>query len=323
MVLFPHLIGNPRAKWQLTKILSGSLPHLLVFSGPKGVCKAEFAREFAVQLIGEKERHRIESGSHPDCYMLRPEGKASIHPISAIHELLDRASRPAYSSDLKIFIIEEAHLMPASSSNALLKLLEEPKGRVYFILTSSEVGKMLPTIISRSQQIHFHAIDPSEIEKTLLTEGVEAVKAKKCAFLSLGSLKKARLAATKTQEKMDELLYSLMRHHHFSDALFLQQSLSELDTLLAAKEDESVLDKMDPILEKILLWQRDCYLLKMGLNESEIFHQDEIPALKAASTYPMLSLKRVIARISEARRALAHNVAPGQVLEHLFLRLSV
>ncbi|EKD76057.1 MAG: hypothetical protein ACD_43C00238G0001 [uncultured bacterium] len=63
----------------------------------------------------------------------------------------------------KVFIIDEVHMLSASSFNALLKILEEPPSQVIFILATTEAHKVPATVISRCQRFDFHAVGIADI----------------------------------------------------------------------------------------------------------------------------------------------------------------
>lgn len=155
-MLFSHILGNEAAKQTLIGLLEQKkLPHALLFAGPDGVGKGLFALEMAKALLGEKAHARCASGTHPDLHILRPEGKAELHTIEAVRALIEEAAYPPFEAPCKVFILYEADRMLPTSSNALLKTLEEPQPNTYFLLLTSHEGAILPTIASRTRKIPF------------------------------------------------------------------------------------------------------------------------------------------------------------------------
>ena len=67
----------------------------------------------------------------------------------------------------KVYIIDEAHMLTKEAFNALLKTLEEPPSHVMFILATTELDKILPTIISRCQRYDFKALDIEDMKSGL------------------------------------------------------------------------------------------------------------------------------------------------------------
>src|SRR5690349_18388426 len=157
-------LGNKTAQSTLNRMLENqTLPHALLFCGPKGVGKGLLASQLAASLLGNSDK--LIHGNHPDLHQLYPEGKGEMHPIENIRSLIKEAAYPPFEASLKVFIIHDAHQMLPASSNALLKTLEEPLAHTYFILITSQIESILPTIISRSRLISFFPIPDKEIEQ--------------------------------------------------------------------------------------------------------------------------------------------------------------
>lgn len=137
---------------RLAQILkSGQVPHALLFSGPKGARKKQTALTFAADLLATKKKPE----NHPDIHHFYPEGKTGMHPLSAIRKLAQDAALAPFEGTWKIFIIYEAEKMLPTSSNALLKTLEEPSPHTLIILLSAHPDRLLPTILSRCQIVEF------------------------------------------------------------------------------------------------------------------------------------------------------------------------
>jgi len=131
--------------------------------------------------------------------------------IGSIRYLEHRISRSPNEANLKIYIIEDAHEMTIQASNAFLKTLEEPPSDTVIILTTSKPNSLLPTIISRCQQIPFRSIPKKVIEEKLTeNKNLDEVEVKLYARIANGSLEKAlRLAdegRIQSREKTLELL---------------------------------------------------------------------------------------------------------------------
>lgn len=157
MRLFAHLQGNERAKKTLTRLLeNGEIPHTLLFYGPEGVGKRQFARAFArAQLKTTKE-------CPPDLFELTPEGKADLITVEKVQFLLRDSEKPPFEATSKWFILDEADRLHPAAANALLKRLEEPLSTTHFILITSNKYALLPTVVSRCHPLLFGpVIDPN------------------------------------------------------------------------------------------------------------------------------------------------------------------
>jgi DNA polymerase-3 subunit delta' len=108
-----------------------------------------------------------------------------------------QAQRRPSSGDRQVFLIGEAEaLAPQGSSseaaNALLKLLEEPPASTVLILTSSEPGRLLPTIRSRTTQLHLPPLPRSEVVDFLIEVAeVEEGEATRVGAISHGAIGRA------------------------------------------------------------------------------------------------------------------------------------
>lgn len=122
-----------------------SLPQALLLSGPKGSGKTEFAQNLCQKLLCKPS----------DTHTYLPEGKTQQHPMASIRQMIAEVSLPPFESPVKIFIFHDAEKMLPPSANALLKTLEEPPLDTYILLLTTNLGAIIPTIISRCRLIPF------------------------------------------------------------------------------------------------------------------------------------------------------------------------
>jgi DNA polymerase-3 subunit delta' len=117
--------------------------------------------------------------------------------LAAARSLRKKAQKRPSMGERQVFIVAEAEaLAPQASSseaaNALLKLLEEPPEGTALILTSAEPGRLLPTIRSRTTQLHLPPLTVQEVASFLTTHaGVEEEEAQRVAGLSKGAIGRA------------------------------------------------------------------------------------------------------------------------------------
>lgn len=95
----------------------------------------------------------IANGQHPDVQMIEPDG-ATVK-IEQIRTLEADAALVPYEAQWKVFILNNAERMTEAAANALLKTLEEPARNTVFVLLTSTVAALLPTIVSRCQAVTF------------------------------------------------------------------------------------------------------------------------------------------------------------------------
>ncbi len=146
----------------IVKVLKGSLElgnigHAYLFSGPRGTGKTTIARIFAREL-GCSDTDIIEIDA------------ASNRGIDDIRSLRESVHSLPFQSRYKMYIIDEVHMLTKEAFNALLKTLEEPPTHVIFVLATTEIHKILPTIVSRCQSFVFKS--PSYETLRLMIQGI-------------------------------------------------------------------------------------------------------------------------------------------------------
>ena len=172
--LWSEVFGQNDIKNILTnQILTNKISHAYIFSGSRGIGKTTFARLFSKTLnCKNRKENEIEPCNHCEsCISINNSNDFNIIEIDAasytgvdnIRELRNIAKIPASEKSYKIFIIDEAHMLSKQAFNALLKILEEPPERVIFILATTEINKILDTILSRCQIFNFKKATLEEI----------------------------------------------------------------------------------------------------------------------------------------------------------------
>ena len=230
---FEDLVGQEFPAVALkNSIASSKIAHALLFSGPRGTGKTSTARIVAKAINCEKK----DDGQYPcsidqcsSCERIS-EGKsldvqeidaASHTGVADVREIIESVKYMPSASRKKVYIIDEVHMLSQSAFNALLKIMEEPPEHAIFILATTEVHKVPPTIMSRCQRYDFKKIPVEKIKESL-----EKI--------------------TKAEEvKIDsETLYLIARESEGS----MRDSLSLLDQLTASFVDEITHDEVIKIL---------------------------------------------------------------------------
>ncbi|MGS0973667.1 MAG: DNA polymerase III subunit delta' [Candidatus Izemoplasmataceae bacterium] len=167
------------------------LSHAYLFEGEEGTKKFETALYFAQMLLCTEEEkpcgechncRRVRHLTHPNLYVVEP-FKNSIRKQQII-DLQNEFSKTSVEEGPKIYIIKELDTINISAANSLLKFLEEPHPNTYAILTTANIHRVLPTIISRSQVVQFSSLDKSLIERDLIDEGYPDEQAKIASLVS-------------------------------------------------------------------------------------------------------------------------------------------
>ncbi len=161
------LVGNEPVKKRLLRLIEQNrVPHLLLFSGPEGIGKKQFALWFSRQYVAHLAVKPL-SDAYPDIFCIVPEGKSGMHSIQSIRRAQEEIALAPFEAPAKVLIIDDAERMLPPSANALLKTLEEPPSHALIILVSSAKNRLLPTILSRCQEVRFAPCSREEIVSVL------------------------------------------------------------------------------------------------------------------------------------------------------------
>ena len=247
---FADLIGQEHVATGLTNaISSGRIAHAYLFTGARGTGKTSTARILAKALNCEKGPTptpcdacdaclRIAEGQDTDAQEI---DAASNNKVEQIRELRNTINFRPSRSRFKIYIIDEVHMLAASSAsfNALLKTLEEPPAHVKFIFATTEVQKIPITILSRCQRFDFAHINAARVFETLRhIVSKEGLKAEDAALRIVA--KRAAGSMRDAQTLLDQLL----------SVTTGPLTAESIHTLLGTADDDRVADLADAILKK-------------------------------------------------------------------------
>lgn len=159
----------------------GRLAHAYLFEGDTGTGKKEFGlwmakHVFCTNLIDNTPCNqcnnclRINDNEHPDVLRVAPDGQTI--KVDQIRALKAEFSKSGVETAQKVFLIEQADKMSIGAANSLLKFLEEPEGKILAILETTSLAKILPTIQSRCQVLHFQPLVKEKLIHTLTETGI-------------------------------------------------------------------------------------------------------------------------------------------------------
>jgi len=179
---FSEIVGQDHVKKVLTNALKmGRVAHAYIFAGPRGTGKTTTARILAKSLNCESRKDAepcnrcqsclaIDEGAFMDVVEL---DAASNRGIDEIRRIREAAGYRPIEGKYKVYIIDEVHMLTKEAFNALLKTLEEPPEHVVFVLATTNLEKVPPTIVSRCQVLEF-----KNLPENLIFERLKEVSSK-------------------------------------------------------------------------------------------------------------------------------------------------
>lgn len=311
-------------------ILSDRVRHAYLFTGPEHIGKTLLVRRFAQTLLcsgGPGTRsmpqnpcntclscRKVMHGNHPDVhYIARPPDKQFIL-IDQVRALQSDSARRTLEGRRNIFIITGMHEMNVQAANCLLKTLEEPEPDVVLLLTAPDPGLLLPTILSRVQQLPMHLLTTAQIKAALEQYwSVEEQEAALIAALAAGRMGWA-VQAVEDEDMLENRKAQL-------ESLARLPLLSRARRFDVAQQLSADGDKLRGILELWLLWWRDMVLAAHN-SPDLIVNVDMANMLeKQAAKIGQAEAQRMVRAILGTMEALDQNVNARTALEVLMLDL--
>jgi DNA polymerase-3 subunit delta' len=327
---FESIIDQERPVRILTTFLqNGTIPHALLFTGIEGVGRESTATAFAMacNCTGEsanttrqeadipcgicKPCRKIKAGSHPDIIRVKPSGP--FIKIDQIRSLCQTLAMKPYEAQRRVVIISDAQAMNPAAGNALLKMLEEPPVRTILILVATHTSDLLPTVVSRCQQLRFKPISSKYLEAELVQKyGLDSKNARIITTMAGGSLSRA---------------LRMYRTHWISRRNWLIQEMEALSSgsvnrLLAFGGQLSKnKDILPDSLELMKSWLRD--LVIGQFNPEKVVNQDLTPKIQQTSQKMSIAvLLDKIDTIQATQNAIHAGTNLKLALEAMVLRLA-
>ena len=286
---FDDVVGQMAITQTLkTQLQSGRLSHAYLFTGSRGTGKTSSAKILAkaVNCTNLQDGNpcncceacrSIDSGSCMDVLEI---DAASNNGVDNVRDLRDDAVYSPSQVKMRVYIIDEVHMLSISAFNALLKIIEEPPEHLLFILATTELHKVPATILSRCQRFSFRRISQEDIAARLqyvaYQENIDLddAAARVLARLADGGMRDGlslldQCASATTGELTAERVYQCLGIAGIRDCGKLMAHIADHDT----KSALSVLNRvyaegkdMGALLDELACLTRDLMILRTAPN---------------------------------------------------------
>jgi DNA polymerase III subunit delta' len=344
---FEGLPEQPRAQ-ALLAAAAAAPAHAYLFFGPAGSGKRRHADRFAAALLACPP-HRVESRTHPDLFVLEPEGQGIL--IEGARRLRRDLHLRPFEANRRVYLILDAHLLRDESANALLKSLEEPPEYGVILLVSDHAERMLPTIRSRLQAIEFRRYPASALEAATgdavaaraalgnLDRAMElardpAAAARRRTYLGLARGACAGEGFDPAAAGASVLAASGQRAKAESEAVGRERD-ARLESVDDPKDEKALRkrfedrarrearraewDELRLAVDTIGLWYHDLLAAALGAQAAVINADTAAELPSAAGAVPQA--QRALDAVADVRRSLELNVHPALAIDALFHRL--
>lgn len=258
------------------------LSHAYLFDGEKGTKKFEFGLYFAMRLLCTNEGElpcgechncrRIQHHTHPNVHIIEPIN--NVVKKQQIQDLQRDFNKTSVEPGPKIYIIRNIELLHVNGANSLLKFLEEPHPNIYAILTTENIHRILPTIISRSQVIQFTSLSSKIVYQELVEEGYPEEMSNIISNLTSATGQAFDIASNEVFDdivKMVKDIYRLLVSRDESLVIYFNENSSII------YQDNEL---NDLFISSLMIYQKDIIDYKIG-NMYHIAFEEEMDTIQA------------------------------------------
>jgi DNA polymerase-3 subunit delta' len=270
---------------------------------------------------------KIDHANHPDIRWIRPESKMRIIAIDQIRELIQEIQLKPGEAEYKVSVIVEADRLKTEAANAFLKTLEEPPPKSILILLTTDLERILETILSRCLRLTFGGDGPVAVDAAKvawLTSFAEVAAGGQKSLISRYRLLDELLGKlTELREDVESVLKARSPLEQYEDA---EKDLRERwEVELSAAVEAEYRRRRSDLLSALQWWLRDVWLRSLG---------DAAGQGGALLGFPQIAVTQQIARrvspehalenleiLEQLQRWLGTNVQEALALEVSLLKL--
>ncbi|PKD44363.1 ATP-binding protein [Rhodohalobacter barkolensis] len=304
-------------------------------------------------LRGTAESKKSSWFAHPDIHLFIPfpsKGENEIQPRIEMlaqdpYEIVDFAVRPAlnsdnmsknrrafypidyYRSDIQplmkynpnegrrtVVVITEIDTMRKEAANAFLKFLEEPSSRLVFILTATKTDQLLPTVISRCQQIRLNPLSENDIRDGLVQFDHKSEEdASFLARMADGNYSLSRFFDVKTLKQTRTEIIDFLRYSYTQDVPALLKIVNEWNSKLNTENQIAVCNSLEQFLRDILVYREQ-------KSTQLVTNVDQIEVIKKfTATMKDARIIEMIEHLQSLKQLLYQNVQ----LKYIYTALSM
>jgi DNA polymerase III subunit delta' len=320
---FHELAGNEQVRDALLRTLAQNrLPHSLVFAGPDGVGKRQFALAVAQALnCPVKPLHgcgecsvcaRIARREHPDVEVVAPDGQ--FIKVAQMRDAIQKLGFQPFEGKKRVTVFDAAERMNVNAANALLKMLEEPPAHVVLILLTASPSAMLETIRSRCQMMRFTPL-PTEAMERFLDAAYRRPVEDNRLLARVAQGRPGRVHGVDVSE------YRARRKEVLELVELLGRRTRRVRLLRAAahfgKKERAEFEEFLDLTASVL---RDVLCAAIGADEEAFAHGDVRPKIvEIAAGYDAVRVSALLEGFEAVRRDLGRNVNRTLALEALFV----
>lgn len=284
--------------------LTKTLHHAYLFTSIDKELNNSIAMLFAKSLICENNNicntcfgcKQFDINSHPDFIMLNQDAIK----VDDVNKIINQLSTKPISNNVKVFLILNAENINEISQNKLLKSLEEPNASNIFILTTTKIDKLLPTVLSRLHKVHLTKINHND--KLIISNELKSKN------LDVGKFINSDISLTEfiSYETNEETKKTLKAIKFIFENLKSSQDIPKVSSALPDFEK----NLFYPLLQKLFI---------SYINDENYFDEDLLNLIN--QNFSKKVIIKCLPLIEESYKKVMSNVNFGYVLDNLLFNI--